>query len=248
MAVLRSAHHTKADLDRIPDDERTFYLMAGQLANDINILGRLLSFAASTPRPDTPRMWAGLTQMLLIAKLLAARLFEGHRLISQTFSARKLRAKYLDDLPPKAIENLDKINRYFGSENLIERVRNKFANHFDVEQIEALYEQLPPEADFVDLVSDEYRGHTLFYGAEVLSFHAMAEAVGEPNALAAIHKLMKETINMSVLMGEFIGPFIQLMWERYLVFTPAKIKKIKITSDGPINSYSLPMFCAPPKR
>jgi hypothetical protein len=36
---------TKAHLDQIPHDERVFYLVAGQLSNDINILTKLLWFA-----------------------------------------------------------------------------------------------------------------------------------------------------------------------------------------------------------
>jgi hypothetical protein len=38
---------TKADLDKIPHDERVFYLMVGQLSNDINILTKILWFAFS---------------------------------------------------------------------------------------------------------------------------------------------------------------------------------------------------------
>jgi hypothetical protein len=35
----------RAQLDKIPNDERVFYFMAGQLANDVNALQKLLLFA-----------------------------------------------------------------------------------------------------------------------------------------------------------------------------------------------------------
>ena len=38
----RRAALPKADLDRVPPDERFFYVMAGHLANEVNILGKLL--------------------------------------------------------------------------------------------------------------------------------------------------------------------------------------------------------------
>jgi hypothetical protein len=247
MAKLRAVLHRKSDLDNIPKQERTFYLMAGQLANDINILGKLLIFATTASKePGEPRQWAGMTTAVLILEILAGRLYEGYRLIDKAFSARKLRAKYTDDLNPGAMAKLDTLNRYFSSDNAIKRVRHKFASHFGVEEIEATYAGLSHDFAFIDLVSDEYRGHTLFYGAEQLSFQTLAEVVGgEPGR--AFDKLIKETLEMQADMGVFLGYFIEAIWRRHLNFTEANVKKVEVQSDGPIDTYSLPFFCDPPK-
>jgi hypothetical protein len=37
--------YSKAQLDAVPEDERLFYLMAGQLANDLNWLSNILMFS-----------------------------------------------------------------------------------------------------------------------------------------------------------------------------------------------------------
>jgi hypothetical protein len=48
MPELRRIRLTKTDLDRIPADERFFYLMAGHFANDVTILSQLLIAALAT--------------------------------------------------------------------------------------------------------------------------------------------------------------------------------------------------------
>ena len=40
MTQLHALILTKAQLDQIPEDERLFYFMAGQLHNDLNILSK----------------------------------------------------------------------------------------------------------------------------------------------------------------------------------------------------------------
>jgi hypothetical protein len=53
MPELRRIRLTKTDLDRIPADERFFYLMAGHFANDVTILSQLLiaAFNCAFGRP-----------------------------------------------------------------------------------------------------------------------------------------------------------------------------------------------------
>jgi hypothetical protein len=80
---------TKAHLDQIPHDERVFYLMAGQLSNDINILTKLLWFAFNQHmKTEGVVKEASLSQT--VVKLLAGKLYEGHSLIRSLFSAKKL--------------------------------------------------------------------------------------------------------------------------------------------------------------
>jgi hypothetical protein len=67
MPELRRIRLTKTGLDRIPADERFFYLMADRFANDVTILVQLLiaAFNSAFGRPgdfsrDEPHNAAGL--------------------------------------------------------------------------------------------------------------------------------------------------------------------------------------------
>ena len=71
MPDVYKATLTKADLDKIPFDERAFYLMAGQLANDINIFGKLTIFSSNKPESNPLSQLASLTQTFLLIKLRA---------------------------------------------------------------------------------------------------------------------------------------------------------------------------------
>jgi hypothetical protein len=74
--------------------------MAGQLANEINILTKLVWFGMNQERAaakGVPKE-AALSQTLLLIKILAGKLYEGHALIGKAFSAKKLYQKYQNRL------------------------------------------------------------------------------------------------------------------------------------------------------
>ena len=121
MPTLYRIDLTKAHLDRIPHDERVFYLMASQLSNDLNVLAKLLWFASNHPADDDVRTRVGTVQELLIIKMMAGRLHEGRVLLNKAFSAKRLWGKYKNDLSPKGRESFEQINRYFGRPNIVEK-------------------------------------------------------------------------------------------------------------------------------
>ena len=122
---------TKAHLAKIPLNERLFYFLASQLANDLNALTKLLWFAFNEYRTtDGLIQKAALSQVLLITKLLAGKLYEGHKLIAKMYSGKKLHQKYQTMLNDDGRTALQQINSYFGRNNLIKKIRNEFAFHF----------------------------------------------------------------------------------------------------------------------
>ena len=138
--------------------------MAGQLHNDINILSKLLIAVSNEAKlvfSEQPKRSAALAQVLLLSKLTAGRLYEGHKMISQTFSAKGFREKYKAELSLIASENLDKLNKYFGSKSLIQRIRTKIAFHSNADAIALAYSETPSNFQSVEYLSS-YAGRTLF--------------------------------------------------------------------------------------
>jgi hypothetical protein len=161
VAELKRIHLTKTDLDRISGDERFFYLMAGHLANDVNILGKLVIVAFNTAYrdgvilKDEPHGQAGLAQLFLLLKLLAGRLHEASRLIDAHYFAKGLHRKYESLMAKKAREARQQFSKYFGHDtNVISHVRNKVAFHFDREEIDKLYAALDDDYSFVTYVGE----------------------------------------------------------------------------------------------
>jgi superfamily I DNA/RNA helicase len=249
MATLYRIELKKAHLDQIPHDERIFYFMASQLANDLNVIAKLLIFAANgvmKSREQVQRHVAT-TQALLFVKMMAGRLHEGKRLLSTAFFNKGLWKKYKDDLPPDARTNLEKINSYFGKENMIEKIRNKFAFHSDLDVIEDMYANAPKDAPFIDYHTTRYNGHSLYYGAEALALNAMLKVAGEPDSRAALLRLTQEPGRIAALFTDFIQSFTGLMLTRFIGLRQEDLEALKVDiADGPvIDDVTLPHFCVP---
>ena len=147
---------TKAQLDQIPADERLFYFMAGQLHNDINILEKLLVAATNELElvgSEPAKRRAALAQAVLILKLTAGRLYEGHKMINETFSAKGFLKRYKAEMSSAQLAILDTLNKYYGGKSAIQRIRRKFAFHLDAASIAAAYANTPAEFTSVEYLS-----------------------------------------------------------------------------------------------
>jgi hypothetical protein len=250
MVELQRISITKADLDRIPADERFFYLMAGQLANDGNILGKLLIGAFNTWRGEhreEPRRDAGLAQTFLLLKLLAGRLHEANSLIGSHYFSKRFHTKYESHMSKNAVEARRQFSGYFGgNSNIITPIRQKFAFHFGREEIDAVYDDMPADFLFIHYLG-EYIAHTLFYGSEIISLNAMATVVGDaPTALEAIDRIYENTTAASRWLTIFVIGFMQVMITRYIgPVKPGQFENVTTEDELSISRYTLPFFFSP---
>lgn len=125
---LYPVRYPKALLDAAPEDERTFHLMVGQLANDLNIMTKLLIYSMN-PVSDELSTQASTAITMLMIKQLAGRLYEGWKTIKSQFSP--LHKKYETGMSAEAKQCLDELKKYFGPNNLVNKIRNKSGFHSD---------------------------------------------------------------------------------------------------------------------
>jgi hypothetical protein len=255
MAEIIRLALTKIDLDKIPGDERFFYLVAGQLANDVNILSKLLigaqnvNLAADSERLNDPRRHAGLTQIILLIKLLAARLHEANVFIGQHYFGKKLHEKYESVMSAESQQFRRQFTSYFGrSTNVLTRIRNKFASHIDQAELGSVYNALESDFPFTQYLG-EYIGHTLFYGSETLSIIAMASLADNSveGVIQAIDKIHLDTIQVSQWLGHFLIGYIDAINEQFLQDGLLNsLETINFADDIAVDSFVLPFFFAPP--
>ena len=254
MPELRRLRLTKTDLDRIPADERFFYLMAGHFVNDVTILSQLLiaAFNSAFGRPgefsrDEPHNAAGLAQLFLVLKLLAGRLHEASRLIGCHYFAKGLDKKYENEMSAKARNARRQFSAYFGGkDNVITSVRQRFAFHHHRDEMEAVYNELPSEFEFVTYLG-AYIGHTLYAGSEILSINAMTTLVKGHTPLEAIDKIHKDTTEVSAWLSLFVTRCMNVMIKRYLnTIKPEQIETLSVEAEPPISNYILSFFSSPP--
>ena len=255
MTQLAALTLTKTQLDQIPADERLFYFMAGQLHNDINILGKILAAATNELKlvgGEPPKRSAGLAQVLLLLKLTAGRLYEGQKMISETFSAKGFRKKYKAEMSSATFVSLDTLNKYFGRKSTIRRIRTKFAFHLDAASIATAYANAPPEFTSVEYLSKRYSGHNLFHTPEMLSLIAIvADGTDkwEDTIEQTVVQIVDEITATSNTVGTFLRGFIGIIFSKHLGLTMEHLEAaaITITDDPSIDDVRLPFFSLPPR-
>jgi hypothetical protein len=238
---------TKAQLDQIPDDERLFYFMAGQLHNDVNILTKLLLAAANELKlanEEPPKLSAASAQVLLLLKLTAGRLYESHRMISETFSEKGFLKKHKAEMSSDTVQSLKTINKYFGGKSTIQRIRTKFAFHLDAKSISEAYANTPAEFTSVEYLSNKYRGHNLFHTSETLSSLAII-GDGMEDWQGTINRITDEITGIGYVVGNFLTGFIEIIFKKYLGPAMEHLEMVTITDDPSIDDARLPFFYQP---
>lgn len=248
MLQLRRVNLTKSDIDRVPADERFFYIVAGHLANEVSILHKLLIIGRKSLDREGPPGEAAHVQQFLLIKLLAGRLHEANDLIGQHYYGKKLHQKYETYLNEKAADALRNWSKYFGgTSNVITRIRNKFAFHTDLQEIETMYNQLDDDFALVYYSSPQWTAHDLFLGSEMIFLNSMSMVVDAPTTRERISKIYLDTIAMSVRLGEFVTGFIELMTDKYIGLKPNQEENLTTQGDLSISRYTLPFFATPPE-
>ena len=133
-----------------------------------------------------------------------------------------------------------------GKDNVITSVRKRFAFHHHRDEMEAVYNELPSEFEFVTYLGG-YIGHTLYVGSEILSINALTTPVKGQTPLETINKIYKDTTEVSAWPLLFVTWFMNVMIKRYL--SPIKqeqIETLSIEAEPPISNYTLSFFPLPP--
>jgi hypothetical protein len=243
---LHPVTFSKALLDSIPKDERMFHVMAGQLANDLNILTKLMHMAMNPVAGHEVLTRANTTVAMLVIKLLAGRLNEGWELIKCQFPP--LYNRYEGDLSDDAKQQYTNLKKYFSKKNLINAIRKQLAFHQDPKAVKSGYDAITNDETFVDYYS-QFRGHCLYYSSEVIAFLAMTKLVNDADdCRAAIGQIVDETTRISKWIGDFILEFMRVFMVRYIAGSIGSIEGITIDDGPPLDTITIPFFCAPPSR
>jgi hypothetical protein len=249
MAQLFYIPLTKAHLAQIPFNERVFYFLASQLENDLNGLTKLLWFAFNEYRTtDGLIQSAALSQVMLIMKLLAGKLYEGHKLIAKMYSGKKLHQKYQTMLNNHGRAALQQINSYFGRNNIIKKIRNEFAFHFEAKDIAATFSKFADTELMPEYWGVSHAGHNLAFGAELLTVRTMQHVTGLPEDKALL-AIFKETTEAATWFGAFIQNYTGVLMSNYIGITQDHVEsaeRISLPHMPSIDTVKLPYFCEPP--
>jgi hypothetical protein len=176
----------RAAFNALPENERVFLVLAGQLANELNALTQLGLWShlgadkvpSTTDTPDQVTRFARYSQAFYLFRLVVMRLWEGWRTLDRAFFGSGVSQTYEPLLYPVASEALATLKGIFSKSTPFKTVRNEFGEHSDPDAIKTALN---------DLAADEQLDMFIAaYSTYATSFSALSERVTESALLGRL--------------------------------------------------------------
>lgn len=244
-------HHivlSKEQLSKIPEPERNLFVLLGHSANEVNVLAKLFHFCAGNHSKEPLLEKAAHTQALLLGRLLTGKIYEFWQLMQTGYFANPLSRTYHEALDSEARSALDAMKRYFGRDNLVARVRNGHAFHYDVKQIADGFRTVV-EGDALDIYLSDMNANSLYAFADKIAGRAMLEDIRLGDPAAAFGMLVSETSRaigwINILTGTLMVTCLERNLGRNLYSSAAVIELEGVPSSQAV---SIPYFVEVPAR
>ena len=227
-------------LNILSENERVFFIQMGTLLNEVNILHKLIIFSTKEVMNETERK-AQNSQVLFLLRILALKLNEGWDLINKGFYNSQISKDYYKRLDETGKNNLNKLKRYFRKENLIERVRNRFAAHYDQEEIKKQIQEIQKKLNcevFEIFVSEEH-ANCLYYMSEIILTSAISESADILDIHKTIDQLYSDVMQIAKCFLDFLGDCMGIIARKYPVF---HTEEIEIPEPPVYDEIAIPYF------
>ena len=204
---------SREQFNRIPEVEQIFILQLSTFLNDINVLQKLALFSTNKkPNVGEFENKAQNAQAFFVFTILAGKLCEGWKMIRNDFLSKGLRQEYSDLLPEDSRDALSYLEKYFCEQNILRKIRNKFAFHYDSKVIKKELEANKDEN--FELILSEFAGNSLFYFANTIVGSAILSAA-EQDTQEAMNAMLGEIIETSKKFQLFLNDAMVVAMEKY---------------------------------
>jgi len=206
----------KALLAKMPTSERSFFLLAGHMQNEINSLNKVFAWCLrGEPSYNSSAIesLADGVQAQIYARLLAGKLLEAWVALGSAYFGTKISHRLEDRLHPHSQESLKKIKTYFNKPSNIFRVRNSFAFHYSVKEFDThCYESVDEPA--FELVLGGTVGNNLLLASELVVNAALLNSINSVDRAAALQTFLEEVQSLAASFTMFLeGVIIALLEE-----------------------------------
>jgi hypothetical protein len=234
---------TKAQLAGIPEAERNLFVLLGHAANEINILGKLLHFASSSESATPLEAQAEQSQTNLLGALLAGKVYEFWQLLHSGYFKSAISRDYDPLLDDDTRTALVEMKRYFSQNNLIARIRNGHAFHYDVSQATEGF-RTSEDGDPFDIYLSADNANSLYGFADTIAYRGMLERVTPGDLAKAISMLVTETMRATGWANEIMGGLMAVCIGRHLAVGPDTLSAevVSIENAPPSDAVRIPFF------
>lgn len=233
----------------LEEREKVFLLSVTHALNELNMSNRFFAWASNYDDKHWLDRRAGMTQALFFGKIYAMKIYQFYELLRKYYFAHGMRneqqdaplsKRFHDYLPCSGKRALKDLKAYFSKENLIERCRNEFSAHYDLNKTDIRKFDNLQSHEKQWYVSQSY-ANTLFYASDMLFFHSL---FNQKDA-APIDKSIDNFLNDIIVIGghakEFADAFQISVLRRYT--NSVNYKKIQLPNTPVFEDVKLPFFC-----
>ena len=236
---LTKANFSKKQLNQLSKKERIFFVQLTLLLDELMILAKCVKFASNPMKvKQEAERTAQYTQALFFIKILAGKIYEGWRMFQTSYFSSQLSQKYDKLLSVPARKSIKKLKKYFAKNNRIHEIRNKYAFHYDRENIEDQLNHVTQDETLSMFIS-KHQGTSLFAFSDTIINSAILNSINPNDQQKAMDTLFEEVIlKVCKWFQNFGYGFVELIMER-LEFDCEEIELEDVQS---IEDVKLPYF------
>ena len=240
----------KAALEALSDDELALFIGGGKVLNEMNIGTKQLWFAMNsvTASPNSVQRSAAFAMLGYSLRVLAGHIYEARQFLTMKPLLGKNETAQATYFDTTFVKNRKEMISYFGRENIIQQIRQKFSFHTDTKLLLRAFDSVGSNFEYDLLLSDKYAGHHLFYGSEAIMFDGVQHLKAGASWDEAINALFEETIHIASVVSSVLQRLLGFILNYRLGITALDVTSFEI-ADGPvITDVVVPFFCMPPER
>ena len=205
----------KSVIEKMTEHERKFFIVSGHVLNEINFFGKILLWTIPHNKCESKlHDQASATQQLASAKVLAGKLYESWGVIQKLYLKTKLSSETDDLLEEESKKALIELKKYFGKQNLIASIRNKFSFHYDYNDLNSAFSEMAENEDW-NIYLSEQNSNCLYYLSELVVNQSMLKAIDAIDQATALSRIITELIDFSGKFIDFLSGYINAMSDKY---------------------------------
>lgn len=195
---IRSLRFTAKDFKKLPESDQTLAYFLGHIANEVNILQRLIMMAHNLDdNPENPEIQGRTAQTMCLLRVLVGKLNEAYKTIRDKYANNGLHSTLNSELDEHAVDAMNQFMTYLKDKsNKMHILRNKSSFHNDWEFATKGLESLPDDAALF-VHTDGKSINTLFHFADLGAAFAMTHCVTPSDFEKGLDAITDEAIELA---------------------------------------------------
>lgn len=226
----------------MPTNERSFFLLAGHIQNELYMFNRILTWCIAKSDEPALASRASMLQGITVGKSFAGKLLEAWNAIQRGYFGTKLSKEFSDNLPDNAQTALKDLGRYFSRDrNIIYLVRNEFANHYSPNLFEEHWKSAAREEGFESIIGPNL-GSNMHFGSEYVANIALFNSIYENDFSKAFEQFIEDLFWVFGCESTFFDEFLDFIFlHRFPEYRDeSTVSEMEIQAQ--FNSIKIPFF------